>query len=331
MRSSSVNGFYVLVGVLFVAMLYISSRFFKGSSGSTVGVTYGKEYKITSEKASLVKVVHVVAGQQVKAEQLLIELTSSELEIEIQKLTNKLSVLRSEQDDKSKLVQSEIDYERAETSITLEEIDAEIAQLQSEMKLNQQLTHEFTSADTTLDKKHSPQYVKINSLQQQRKKHERALDIKIKDLLQESSTDQRLLINQISLQERELDLLKDEQKALSKYASSDGVVESIYVKNGEHTSAFTPLLSVNPVHPTTVVGYMIGKKQTSVVVGAEVSVESYEHRSVKAQGKVIGFGSVVELPEILQKSTAVKAFGREVFIEIMPSNEFATGEKVLIR
>jgi HlyD family secretion protein len=46
---------------------------------------------------------------------------------------------------------------------------------------------------------------------------------------------------------------------------------------------------------------------------------------------VIGYGSVAELPEILQKSTAVKAFGREIFIEIGLENNFANGEKVLIR
>jgi multidrug resistance efflux pump len=331
MRSSGINGFYWLIGLLFVAMLYISSRYFKGSSGSTVGITYAKEYKISSEKSSLVKTIHVVAGQQVKDGQLLIELSSTELEMDIEKLTNKLSVLKSEQHDKSKLVQSEIDYERAETNIRLEEIDADLAQLKSEMKMNQQLTKEFTAADTTRDNSQTPQHVKIRSLQEQRKKHERALDIKIKDLLHESATDQSLLINQIKLQERELELLKDEQKALSKYASSEGVVENVYVKNGEHTEAFTALLSINPTHPTTVVGYMIGKKAAAVPVGADVSVEAYEQRSTKVSGKVIGYGSVVELPEILQKSTAVKAFGREVFIEIAPDNEFATGEKVLIR
>src|SRR5689334_6908515 len=288
MRSSGINGFYWLIGLMFAAMLFISSRYFKGSSGSTVGITYAKEYKISSEKSALVKGVHVVSGEQVKAGQLLIELTSTELEMDIEKLTNKLAVLKSEQQDKSKLVQSEIDYERAQTNIKLEEIDADLAQLKSEMKLNQQLTQEFTSADTTRDNSQSPQYVKVRSLQEQRRKHERALDIKIKDMLHESATDQSLLINQIKLQERELELLKDEQKALSKYAASEGVVENVYVKDGEHTEAFTSLLSINPTHPTTVVGYMIGKK-SAVPVGADVNVEAYEHRSTKASGKVIGY------------------------------------------
>jgi hypothetical protein len=107
-------------------------------------------------------------------------------------------------------------------------------------------------------------------------------------------------------------------------------VESVFVKQGEQVSAFTALLSLNSVHPTTVVGYLVGKKE-SLPVGSEVKVRSYEKSGNETPGKIIGYGSVVELPEILQKSTAVKAFGREVFIEITPDNQFAAGEKVFIR
>jgi HlyD family secretion protein len=62
-----------------------------------------------------------------------------------------------------------------------------------------------------------------------------------------------------------------------------------------------------------------------------VRVSAYGNGEIKIIGKVIGYGAVTELPEILQKSTAVKAFGREIFIEIPAQNNFANGEKVLIR
>jgi hypothetical protein len=102
------------------------------------------------------------------------------------------------------------------------------------------------------------------------------------------------------------------------------------VKVGEQINAYTPLISVNPVRPTTVIAYLVGKRVDLFPIGAEVLVSSYDHRSIAVKGKVIGFGSVNELPEILQKSTAVKAFGREVFIEISPENNLANGEKVLV-
>ncbi|MBA4053262.1 MAG: hypothetical protein C0490_00980, partial [Marivirga sp.] len=292
-----------------------------------------KEYKINSEKSALIKKVHVVPGRQVKAGDILVELTSNELEIDIDKLTNRISVLRSEQHEKSKLIASEIEYAKAEHGITIEEIDTDIGQIKSKLELNRSITREFGSGtDTTaVSLAKNPQQIKLRSLHQQKQKHDRALQIKIEDIRQENTTEQSLLVNQIKLLERELELLIEEKKKLSKFAATGGVVENVYVKDGEQVDAFTPLLSVNPVRPSTVVGYLVGKKVNIPTIGSSVTISSYDLRSVSVMGKVIGYGSVSELPEILQKSTAVKAFGREIYIEISPENNFASGEKVLIR
>jgi len=329
----SFNWFYGLIGLMFLGMLYISGRFFKGSGNSSIGITEAKEYRINSEKSSLVKSVYVVPGRQVKAGDALVELTSNELEIDIDKLSNRIIVLKSEQQEKSKLVESEIAYVKAQHGITIEEIDTDIGQLKSRIELNRNLTREFISRNdtTALSLSQNPQQTKLNSLQQQKLKHSRAMDIKIEEIRQENTTEQSLLVNQIRLLERELELLLEEKKKLSKFATTEGVVENVYVKEGEQVDAFTPLLSVNPVRPSTVVGYLVGKKFNIPAIGSSVTVSSYDHRSVSVTGKVIGYGSVSELPEILQKSTAVKAFGREVFIEISLENNFANGEKVLIR
>jgi multidrug resistance efflux pump len=330
---TSFNWFYGVIVLLFLAMLYISARFFKGSGNSSIGIAQSKEYKISSEKSALVRRVHVVPGRQVKANDLLVELASSELEIDIDKLTNRISVLKSEQLEKSKLVASEIEYAKAQHGITLEEIDTDIGQINSKLELNRSLTREFSSTDDTIvvSLSKNPQQTKLRSLQQQKQKHDHALQIKIEDIRQENITEQSLLVNQIRLLERELELLVEEKKKLSKFATAAGVVENVYVKDGEQVDAFTPLLSVNPVRPSTVVGYLVGKKVNIPPIGSPVTISSYVIRSVSVQGKVIGYGSVSELPEILQKSTAVKAFGREIFIEISAENDFASGEKVLIR
>jgi multidrug resistance efflux pump len=312
-----VNGFYIFIFILFGAMLFVSSRYFKGSGDSSVGLAKSKAHTINSEKSSLVKAVPVVPGQQVKAGDLLIELSNQELDIELDKL------------EKSKLADSEIAFIKAESGIAIEELESDITEIKSELKLNQSLTSQFTKTDTTGSAQH-PQRLRIASLEQQKNKHRQAMNIKIEDIRQESNTEQNQLINQIKLLERERDLMLQERKNLSKFAMSDGVIESIFVKVGEQINAYTPLISVNPVRPTTVIAYLVGKRVDLFPIGAEVLVSSYDHRSIAVKGKVIGFGSVNELPEILQKSTAVKAFGREVFIEISPDNNLANGEKVLV-
>lgn len=324
-----INGFYVLIGAMFLTMLFVNSRYFKGSGDSSIGVAQSKEYKINSDKSALVKSIKVVPGQEVNEGDLLIELTSESLEIEIAKLFNRISVLKSERAEKAKLTQAEISYIRAQNNITLEEIDLEIRQTTSELTMNETLTRDFAS--TNKSETDSPLEIKINSLKQQKKMHLMAQEIKVKDVLQESTTEQKLLENQIVLQESELELLKNEKNKLNKYASAAGVVKNVFVKAGEQVDAFTPLMEVNPRRPTTIIVYLIGKKSDRYPIGATVSVSSYDQRRNTVTGKVIGYGSVSELPVILQKSTATTAFGQEVFIEVPAENLLANGEKVVVR
>jgi multidrug resistance efflux pump len=323
--------FYIFIGALFFGMLFVTMRFFHGSGRSTVGITEAKGYKINAEKSALIKQVHVVAGQEVKVGDLLVELSSYGLEMDIDQLQNKILSLKTEQDEKSKLFDSEIAYTRAQYDIDIEKLEAEIAKIESELKLNDQLAKDFASSSQSSDHSKDPVQLKLKSLNEQKRMHHQAINIKIADINQKGRTDQTLLNNQVKLLERQLAMFVEEKKKLNKYATFNGVIESVFVKNGEEVEAFSSLLSANPSHPTTVVGYFTGRNEREIPMGTSVTVMSYDHHEQFITGKVIGFGSVVELPQILQKSTAVKAFGREVFIEIGADNAFATGEKVLIK
>ena len=84
--SKNTNWFYVLIAVMLVAMLFISGRYFKGSGESSVGIAQTSEYKLKTEKSALVMAIHVVPGMEVRAGELLVELTSDELEVDISKL-----------------------------------------------------------------------------------------------------------------------------------------------------------------------------------------------------------------------------------------------------
>ncbi|MCW5910974.1 MAG: biotin/lipoyl-binding protein [Cyclobacteriaceae bacterium] len=324
-----INWFYILTGALFFTMLFISSRYFRGSGDAAIGLAQSIQYKISSEKAALVKSVQVVPGMQVKEGDSLIKLTSQELEIEIAKLSNRIAVLKSEQTEKAKLTEAEIAYIKAENSIVIEELDAEILQTTSELKLNEDLTREFVSAEKNL--KGSPLEIKINSLEKQKQKHLLAQEIKIRDIRQVRATEQHQLENQVVLLESELKLFLSERENLVKVATAPGVIKNVFVKADEQVSAYTQLLEINPLRPTTVVIYLVGKRADRFPVGATVTVSSYDQLRNSVSGKVIGYGSVVELPSILQKSTAVKAFGQEVFIEIPGDNNLANGEKILVR
>lgn len=322
------NWFYIFVGLLFGIMLFLSVRYFKGSGHGSVGIAYAKERNINSEKSAIVKSIPVIAGQEVKAGDLLVQLTSNELEIEVHRLENKLAILQREQTEKRKVAASKIDLIRSENSIRTQELNTEISESEGELELNRQLITSFRLDKDSIAT--HPAEMKINSLKEQRRRHEETALIRIEDVRNDNQTDLRNIENEIKLLQKELEFFEQEKVKLSKYATAAGVISNVFVKEGEQIQSYTSLLSVNPLHPTTVVGYLVGRK-VMLPVGATVQVSAYEHASNHATGKVIGYGSVVQLPLILQKSTATMAFGREVFIQIPDVNPFASGEKVMIR
>ena len=323
-----VNPFYILIGVLFCLMLFVSLRFFKGTGHASVGIAYADQYKIKAEKAAVVTAIKVVPGQQITKGQTLIELSSNELEMDLEKLRQRIAVLQSEQIEKRKSINSKIELINAETGVKIEELNTDIAEAESDLRLNKALTQNFEiNRDSSAD---LPVAQKIRLMKQQRSRHEEAIGVKVREIIQENTTEQLILENQIKLLQRELELLEEQKRMLTKYATADGVVESVYVRAGEHIDSYGDLLAINPLHPSSIVGYLVGKKQP-LPVGSTVKIAPFERSNYTTEGKVIGYGSVVQLPEILQKSTAVKAFGREVFIETLSDNDLAAGEKVLIK
>ena len=117
---------------------------------------------------------------------------------------------------------------------------------------------------------------------------------------------------------------------LTRVAQADGVVEQVYVKPQEQVDSFTPLLTLNPRHPTSIVGYLVGQKDRNKELGDTVLVRSSEQSSLISSGVITGFGSVVALPNILQNSSSITTFGLEIFIEIPEDNPLPVGEKVII-
>lgn len=317
-----------------MAMFYLNMQYFRGSSSSNVGITQAAKYKISAEKPGSIKEIYVSPGQEVKAGDLLVEMENSGLEIQIDKLKNEVAALKKEKEEKSTLVESKIAYLRAEGGIKDKSLESEIEQISSEVALNRRLTAEFIGKqenDDQLKDELNPQDIKVGSLQEMKKLNSQAVNIRIEDLKNDHSSDMLSLSNVIDLKERELHLMQVEKEKMNKYATSDGIVEGVFVRKGEDVQSFVPLISLNPKSPNSVIGYIMGPRARELSVGQKVMVSALNNKSLVVEGEVIGLGAINELPEILQKSTAVKAFGREVFIKISAGNHFATGEKVLIR
>lgn len=327
-----INSFYIIIAVFFAGMLTLNSFFFQGSQ-SFLGITYSKVHKINAEKSSIIGTVHVVPGQTVNAGDILVELESPELNLEISKLGKEIQLLESEKKEKDKLLESKIKLLDSERTILNGEIENDIRLIQNEINLNTSLTNQILKNQNKAANKDSltALQLEIESIREKGKLRLEAIDIRVADIQQDHQFDQSQMQSKIELAQEELNWRLEEKKRLNKYATSAGVIENVYVKTGEEVEAFSSLISINPENPSSVVGYMVGSKERNKTLGEKVIIRSLEEAELETEGRIIGFGSVVALPEILQKSTAVKAFGLEVFIEIPEENNFAVGEKIIVK
>ncbi len=322
------NSFYSVVVALLVGLFFITHKLYNGSGKSWVGVAEAKDFTISSEKQATVYSIHVVQGQAIHAGDTLIQLSSVSLVQDIEKSGNRIGLLQSEKKEKQSLVKSDLALLNSSHSIEVNQLEKEINEAQSELQLNKSLT-----ADLKLNNRQpqaSPLEEKIKSLKEEIVLRNRSLQIKTSDINQKNDADQSLLQNQIQLLQNEWSILKRENLGLVKVAATDGVVASIPVKQGEEVDSYTDLISILPQSPSSAVGYLQSEKNNPAI-GTKVQVLGYDARWKTAEGKVIGYGAITALPEILQKSTAVKAFGKEIFIELPAQNDFSTGEKLLIR
>jgi HlyD family secretion protein len=323
-----INSFYILILVLVAGLFFITRKLYHGSSQAWVGVAQAKDYTISSEKQATVKSIHVVQGQAIETGDTLVQLSSLKLVQDMEKMGSKIKAMQTEKEEKKNLAYSEMELIRSTQAIDINKLEKEIAQAESELKLNRSIAGNTNEVGT--DSPGSPLEEKIKSLKEEIMLRNQSTKIKLNDITVKSNTDQTVLQNQIELLQNELILLQKERESLVKISLAAGVVESVPVKPGDEVDAYTKLISVLPTHPTSVIGYLQNEKNNPPI-GTRVQIAGYESRWKTAQGKVIGYGAVTSLPDILQKSTAVKAFGKEVFIEMPLQNDFSTGEKILIR
>lgn len=325
-----INSFYLVIGITFVTLLTVNTRYFKGSN-AFLGVTYAKKYQINSEKPATVIETYIVPGQTVNIGDLLVELESPELELEIKKLEKEILNLQSEKVEKQKLLESKIELLKSEINLIRNEVKNEIERIDARIQLNESLTEGISNNRSTTSDSLSELQLQKKSIQEKGTLEIESINIRMNDVLQDHEFDQSQVQATIELRQQELNWRLQEQEKLNKYAVFDGVIDNVNVKPGEQVEAYSSLLSINPVQPTTVIGYLVGSKDRSRSLGDVVTIQSIEQSNLSTKGTIIGFGSVTMLPQILQKSTAVNAFGLEVFIEVDAENPLPVGEKVMIK
>lgn len=129
--------------------------------------------------------------------------------------------------------------------------------------------------------------------------------------------------------EAERRVLENRLENLFVFAEVDGAVGGINFKAGELVSAFNPILTLIPLRPMYVHGYLNESLQSKFKIGEKVDVESPSGDSI--QGTVVSVGvRIVPIPERLLRINTLTAWGREIVVKIPVENQLLVGEKVSV-
>ncbi|UOF00981.1 HlyD family secretion protein [Bdellovibrio reynosensis] len=129
---------------------------------------------------------------------------------------------------------------------------------------------------------------------------------------------------------REIEVIERRMRNLFVFAEVEGSVGTVNFKDGEKAPSFATLLTLVPLNPSYVNGYVNENLQSMVEVGQTVNV--YSSSGLTVQGKVTSVGArIVPIPERLLRIQTLPAWGREVVVKIPDENKFLLGEKVTVR
>ncbi|MEP7322178.1 MAG: HlyD family efflux transporter periplasmic adaptor subunit [Saprospiraceae bacterium] len=199
--------------------------------------------------------------------------------------------------------------------------------LLAQKKLSDSLSRLVTNHPTA-DKKYE---MEINALNEMMQVELAELDHKISELQSFFKLSPDLASEKQSNIRTEISRLQEQEKDLTLIADMDGLIGQLDVQRGDPVASYQSLVKIYSSHPNLVTSYISENFIGSVTTTDSVIIESISMPGYQLVGKILNLGARVNaLPDRLKKIPEIKAWGREVQIEIPQDNKLIQGEKVKV-
>jgi len=328
--------FYIIWFVV-VVFLIILSLSYHDRSQAIVAQVESQKTAISFQKPVRIKKIHVVPGQEIKIGQLLLEIERPDLVLDMDKLINQKNAVISKQSKSIQDFNSRIRLLEIETANKITRLDAEAEELTARMEINN-LNYSRIAALVDVDSSDSDMTmeenlllrIRINSLNKEvllLQNHFTSEKERWKILL---DRDLEIISGNLLLLDKEIEVLKEEERSLIQRATFDGTIGNVSVQLLELIPPYETIISIYESHPTLIKAYMNETNQYEVQVGNKVIVES-TNREYRIDGEIVEIGSrFVAYPDQIRIPNQPDIWGQEIFIKISPDNRFLNGEKVFV-
>ncbi len=322
------NLFYASMAVVGL-LLFVAFRPDFHKELSFYGFAESRATEINYNYAVVVEKILVKPGEEVQAGQVLMELSRRKSKETLEDQSFRIAQLKAEESLWVHKLENEIEELKMDRQVRLADIDRKIERTQKELAYKKSLFGGLQSIEPA-----EPTYVPLEdalaSYQQEKLDLNQLYTLKIEGLKDEIALGKSPYSEEIKryLAEQQFDESQKVIPILVK-APADGLIGNITCKEEEHIPAYSTLLSFYEPHSGIIKGYVHEDLTLEVEIGQTYLVSSLKDEKVSYPGKVIGLGSrIVEIPSRLRKIEALKAYGREVLIEISKDNSFLQKEKV---
>jgi multidrug resistance efflux pump len=318
--------------ILIPAAIYGCYHIINDLQGQSVQTFYGtaetEPQTLNFEHAVLVKDLRTLMGNQVKKGDTLAILYRSELDkTTIERLAD-INQVEVERNAKNQVIDKDKDLIVVRNNAKLSDIQAQIRILQTDDSLKNSVKNAIYNnipQDNRLLRE------KINALKEEILQVEKQTREQLQQLEIQRQSLQNITQAKIAQVQQDLDYVKLEKSKLFLIAPIDGFVEQVNMGKNMLIPAYRDLIKINPRKPNKIVGFIHETSDIPFQLGDSVTLESSVRLPIKAKGTIVGSNpKLVELPYRLRKFTELRAWGREVYIEVSDTNGFYIGEKIFI-
>jgi multidrug resistance efflux pump len=323
-----INLLYLLLPAAILGCYWIAHDFEGQSIHTFFGTAETEPQTMNFEHAVLVQDVKVVTGNYVKKGDTLAILYRSELDkTTIERLAD-INQVEVERNAKSETLNKDRDVLQAKNAAHISDLKAQIHILETEDSIKNSVKkaiYDNIPSDNRLVRE------KIAALQAEIIQAEKQTQELINQLETQRQATQVIAQAKISQVQHDLDFVKLEKTKLLMLAPFEGYMEEVTVMKNSLVPAYKDLFKINAKKPNKIIGFIHETADVPFHLGDSVTLASSARPLFSTKGTIIGSNpKLVELPYRLRKFTELRAWGREVFIQMPDTNRFFIGEKIVV-
>ncbi|MEL6671173.1 MAG: HlyD family efflux transporter periplasmic adaptor subunit [Bacteroidota bacterium] len=325
------NGFYIALIISGICLFFaFRPDFYKELS--FYGFAESRATEINYNYPVVVDKILVKPGQEVKAGQVLLHLSRRKSKETLEDQSFRIAELKAEEALWKQKLNNRLEELALDQRTQLAEIEGKIVATQKELAYKKSLMEDL-EAIQPVEAGYKPLEERLERYREEKAALDQLFAAKIKGVNKELSLGRNPYRQQINrfMAEKEFDESQKVQPIVVT-APIDGLVGNISCKEAEHISSYSTLMTFYEPHSGIIKGFVHEDLTLEVDIGQKFTISSLKDEEINYPGTVIGLGSrIVEIPSRLRKVETVKAYGREVLIEISKENTFLQKEKVSIK